>query len=578
MTPLQFSYSDRSPQFLGIAERFERCLRRRYAPPEERPLRIALGPDARHPGLSSVPRDEIPTLGVHLKQGAVFIGPLQRKGGAGCLRCLRYWAATTGFDRGPAELGPVLDLEWAAGTVEEFCSEFTQTGTISSLEGRMVSVDARTQERTFHPVFGLRDCPFCRSAPPRDAEGLRVHCSSQTGIVRRMAATSNTIAGLYHAIAEHVMPLPADGVNRLLKARCSYGRGFTRREAEESAIGEAIERYSTAYRGTEPLIRACIGETGGVDPRDILLYSGAQYDHREAWNAQADERYFVPARFDPAVPIGWFPGVELGTGKPAWLPAACCLMWYEFGEGEPEYAFADSIGCASGRTGAEALTRALLEWVERDAISIWWYNRLRRPAIDLKSFEDPRLDAVREALARMERTLTILNVTTDIGVPSYVAIDALEDGSEPFFGAAASFSPREAAFKAASEAAQIWFATKYHEGDSEVRAWVSRATVAEHPWLAGDTVVEAAPEPAPLDAAERVAACVAALRRVGLRSYAVDLSRPDTVLKTVRAVVPGLRHVWRRNAPGRLYDVPVQLGWLEKPLTESGLNSICCML
>jgi hypothetical protein len=41
-----------------------------------------------------------------------------------------------------------------------------------------------------------------------------------------------------------------------------------------------------------------------------------------------------------------------------------------------------------------------------------------------------------------------------------------------------------------------------------------------------------------------------------------------------RVVVPGLRHFWGRYAPGRLYDVPVELGWLERPRTESELNPI----
>jgi ribosomal protein S12 methylthiotransferase accessory factor len=39
-------------------------------------------------------------------------------------------------------------------------------------------------------------------------------------------------------------------------------------------------------------------------------------------------------------------------------------------------------------------------------------------------------------------------------------------------------------------------------------------------------------------------------------------------------VVPGLRHFWARFAPGRLYDVPVKMGWLDKPLLESELNPI----
>jgi ribosomal protein S12 methylthiotransferase accessory factor len=42
----------------------------------------------------------------------------------------------------------------------------------------------------------------------------------------------------------------------------------------------------------------------------------------------------------------------------------------------------------------------------------------------------------------------------------------------------------------------------------------------------------------------------------------------------VKVVVPGLRHFWRRLAPGRLYDVPVKLGWLSAPLREEDMNPI----
>jgi ribosomal protein S12 methylthiotransferase accessory factor len=39
-----------------------------------------------------------------------------------------------------------------------------------------------------------------------------------------------------------------------------------------------------------------------------------------------------------------------------------------------------------------------------------------------------------------------------------------------------------------------------------------------------------------------------------------------------KVIVPGLRHFWARFAPGRLYDVPVRLGWLDAPTPEDGLN------
>jgi hypothetical protein len=52
----------------------------------------------------------------------------------------------------------------------------------------------------------------------------------------------------------------------------------------------------------------------------------------------------------------------------------------------------------------------------------------------------------------------------------------------------------------------------------------------------------------------------------------LDQTRPDIEVPVVRVIVPGLRHFYRRLAPGRLYDVPVKLGWRDRPLAENELN------
>ena len=54
----------------------------------------------------------------------------------------------------------------------------------------------------------------------------------------------------------------------------------------------------------------------------------------------------------------------------------------------------------------------------------------------------------------------------------------------------------------------------------------------------------------------------------------LDQTRADVGLPVVKVIVPGLRHFWARYAPGRLYDVPVQLGWLDQPLRETEFNPI----
>ena len=62
--------------------------------------------------------------------------------------------------------------------------------------------------------------------------------------------------------------------------------------------------------------------------------------------------------------------------------------------------------------------------------------------------------------------------------------------------------------------------------------------------------------------------------RTGLDFLVLDQTRTDIEAPVVRVIVPGLRHFYRRFAPGRLYDVPVKLGWLERPRPEDELNPI----
>ena len=66
--------------------------------------------------------------------------------------------------------------------------------------------------------------------------------------------------------------------------------------------------------------------------------------------------------------------------------------------------------------------------------------------------------------------------------------------------------------------------------------------------------------------------------RVGLETLVLDLTRPDVGLHVAKVTVPGLRHFWPRFGPGRLYDIPVKLGWLSRPLTEAQLNPVPFLL
>ena len=66
--------------------------------------------------------------------------------------------------------------------------------------------------------------------------------------------------------------------------------------------------------------------------------------------------------------------------------------------------------------------------------------------------------------------------------------------------------------------------------------------------------------------------CARVVKDKGLEMLVLDQTRPDIGMPVVKVIVPGLRPHWKRLAPGRLYGVPVTLGWLPAPLEERAIN------
>jgi ribosomal protein S12 methylthiotransferase accessory factor len=76
------------------------------------------------------------------------------------------------------------------------------------------------------------------------------------------------------------------------------------------------------------------------------------------------------------------------------------------------------------------------------------------------------------------------------------------------------------------------------------------------------------------DLLEDIRLCRRVVEECGMEVLVLDQTRPNVKMPVVKVIVPGLRHFWARYAPGRLYDVPVKMGWQERRLTEEELNPI----
>ena len=166
------------------------------------------------------------------------------------------------------------------------------------------------------------------------------------------------------------------------------------------------------------------------------------------------------------------------------------------------------------------------------------------------------------------RTLSVFDLTHDLTIPVFAAVSKTMAGEDITIGSGAHLDPRLALTRAVAEVHQSLAWPR-----EQPRSRPSLET-APHLTPAADLLWRdaAPPNPETTDLLDDVMWCVDAARRSGLEVIVTNLTRPDIDFPVVRVTVPGLRHCKPRFGPGRLYDVPVEMGWIDRPLTEDEIN------
>jgi oxazoline/thiazoline synthase len=372
------------------------------------------------------------------------------------------------------------------------------------------------------------------------------------------------------------------GLRQVLRHKSS-GKGKTDAQSRASGFCEAIERYSFIYQGDEPRKQATLAQLGddAIRPERCLHFSETQYANRDALNTDSIRHDWIPMRFNQDRSIEWTPLWSLTHGCRLFLPTAYCYLWYRLPK-DHDFCRADSNGNAAGNTREEAILQGFLEVVERDSVAMWWYNGLRRPAVDLTSFDEPYFQALEWHYRNIGRELWVLDLTSDLRIPVMAAVSRKVEGTAErlIVGYGAHLDPAIAITRALTEMSQVGLELDKISDeriDPESAEWLLRATLESKPYLVPDPSSPAAratdfQSSYTDDIREDVLAAVAAARQHGLDVLVLDLTRPDICLNVVKVVVPGMRFFWRRFAPGRIYDVPVKMGWLNEPTPECRLN------
>ena len=119
--------------------------------------------------------------------------------------------------------------------------------------------------------------------------------------------------------------------------------------------------------------------------------------------------------------------------------------------------------------------------------------------------------------------------------------------------------------------------------DPETERWLDDATLENQPHLApilGARRGRASDFPvlAGDDIRDDVVRCRRSVEALGHELLVLDQTRPEIGMPVAKVVVPGLRHCRARLAPGRLYDVPVKLGWLPARCVRSSSTPLPMVL
>ncbi len=511
------------------------------------------------PALASINADRLadgrPWLPVAVNGPDLWIGPGFQPGESACWECLAARLrirrqAPPGFAPSAAlpqtksigaQIAAVRIAGWLAG--QELHSLWT--------------FDPLTLDAAHHPVTRRPQCPACgdsrthsgpveitskpkvhahRSAGLQETWDRYVHLTDPaTGVTDRVRRDPRAPGFLNSYLSGRNLALPVSG----LRAN-SGGKGGTPLEARVGALCEAVERYCGSRLGEEHVIHDSYRNIGepAVHPDDVLLFDTRQR-----------------ARFDESAEIEWTPLFTLDGGR-RYLPTEM-LYFTEGGQ-------ADSNGNAAGASIEDAILQGFFELVERDAVGIWWYNRTRQPEVVLN---DPWTDALKLDYARIGRDLWVLDLTTDIDIPAMAAVST-KNGQEVMLGFGAHLDPATAARRALTELGQLLPAAT----DIDMRPWWGRVSTRSHPCLLPDGVAGLSSYRENGD----LKADVELIRRFD--PLVLDQTRPDIGLPVVKVVVPGLRHFWPRFAPGRLFDIPVKLGRLDRPTAYDDLNPVALFM
>ncbi len=188
--------------------------------------------------------------------------------------------------------------------------------------------------------------------------------------------------------------------------------------AATKALAELFERYSLGVYDPRNFIKgswSSLQHRGALDPRLFSSFSKNQLKE------QAYERH----RFNKYSEFMWASCISLHRRQTHLIPAQLVYFRYQHQPNEPQIRQGTTNGAAAGNSWEMAAYHAICENIERDALMIHWLNRITPPQLhptELKRLGNQKINQLLDLYEGCDTRLSLLDITTDIGVPVILAL------------------------------------------------------------------------------------------------------------------------------------------------------------
>lgn len=358
------------------------------------------------------------------------------------------------------------------------------------------------------------------------------------------------------------------------------GTGFNKQDAKLTAIGEAIERYCMKLYDLDDFKHDKFTEMreNAVNPLAMNKLSERQLKEREVTTEEIkNKRYY------------WTISTSLLSGEKKMVPAQFIYLPFrsDFTIKPPS-----STGAAAGTDYKSAIFRAISEVIERECFIIGYLNKLNFPEVDIESINDTETKQIINKMESRGLEVKILDISLDHPLKVCLTIIISRNtGKAIRLGMDSSTSLASALKSSLEEAAKGGGWNGDLQKDSEdIRTLEERAKYWSSPektqyldfWLSTSKKEEikgSNNESTPLN--QKLEKLLSFLDSKDYDCYIKDMTSPDIDkhgFKVVKAVLPSLHPLhlveeYRSLGSERLYEVPVDEGFLEKQKNENKMNS-----